>query len=122
MDALTGKVLTGDFSRKRPGAATVPATEHLLLLANQHLYTLDKVGAKTRNTPGGALLTISTLDGKVVSSCSIPPEVQTPEERAIMQAAHRTQQADFWSYGYTFTFGSDCIILRSVNRLYCIGK
>jgi outer membrane protein assembly factor BamB len=121
VDALAGKVALGDFTGKSRSSGPVPASQHLLLVANGHVYGLAKSGGK-KGDAGGATLAVATLDGKPVSSCTIPTPEPTPAELALIRSVERQDNWPEFAKGYTFTLGPDCVIIRGMARLYCLGS
>lgn len=122
VDALTGKILFGDFVSKRYNSLTeVPRTSHLLQVANGHIYGLTGAGPG-KELAGGAHMDVCTLDGKGVAMNLIPPEVfDKTETEAWNGCALYYNIIGRFAHGWAFTFSKDAIIVRSNLRMYCIG-
>ncbi len=125
LDAMTGTVLAGKFGGRWPKQRAVPETNHLLLIADGHVYSLDN--AKSTNKGPGAVMHVYTLDGKHVASNSL----YRRKPNAAQQAMHKyltgqpapwhSGRKSYFAYGWTFTFGDDRIYIRSLESLICIG-
>jgi hypothetical protein len=109
LNALTGKHIAGEFGRRGNGIA-VPQTKHMLAVAGNHVYGLTGYTPRVRSgqpkPPGGAKMSVFTLDGKKVADNIIPGP----------------QQGRNFSYGYTFTFGGSDIYVRGLNHLIKISN
>jgi outer membrane protein assembly factor BamB len=119
LDALSGKLLAGAFSRSGPGRA-VPQTAHLLQVAGNHVFGLGR--APGRDQEGAALMEVFTLDGKPVARNILQKPVLTPDQRRMFAATAGTEEIPRFSEGWAFTFSADRIYIRSYGNLICIGR
>jgi outer membrane protein assembly factor BamB len=129
-DAVTGAVLFGDPAVDKN--ACVADTGHLLLVANGLLYGLNDCNKTKGSDPDltpGAILQVSTPEGKIVATSTIPELPMSTDDRAIIDhtsSQWKTGRKGWGTFAYsgsdTFTFGPDCIVIRGNARLYCIGN
>ncbi len=128
LDPATGKPLeagqTPEWKMLRgQGPRTSPATRHVMLVANGHVYGLREVTTKGKD--GTSQVTgvgeIYTLEGKFVASNVL---TTTPRTGADWTDKWQAQGADrqSFSYGCPFSIGGDRIYIRSEESLYCIGE
>jgi hypothetical protein len=118
LDALTGKIIKQGAGKG--GAGPVPDSRHLLQVANGHVYGLTRAKGGRSGTPG-AVLGVCTLDGKPVASSTIQMPQPTKEELELIRTCERQEDWPEFSKGYCFTFGPDCLYVRSYTRLWCLG-
>ena len=121
LDALTGKTWAGAAERRGTGRA-VPETRHLLCVAGNHVFGLTR-SSGGRNEPGGAVMEVFTLDGKIVASNRLPAAKLTAQQQdaAVKCGWMGGNDKGEWAKGYTFAFGGDRIYIRSMMHLYCIS-
>jgi hypothetical protein len=122
------RVVAGDPKSK--SNKLVANTHHMLKLANGHIYGLNGSGTRKGGdmTPG-AVMQVSTPDGKIIATSTIPELPLSDADRAIIRQTSsqwKTGSKGWGSFSYsgsdTFTFGPDCVIIRGNSRLYCFGK
>lgn len=115
LDALTGTPLAGDLGKNR----AVPATSHLLLWSNGHVYGL------TASAKGG-VLTVFSDQGKPMHTLTLPEPEPTAEQRRVLAFVTGDAKADagpkwpHFAYGCTFTFGARRIFVRSNLHLLAL--
>lgn len=127
-DALTGDVVAGDPKSKKNNL--VADTHHMLKIANGKLYGLKGSGTRKGGdmTPG-AIMQVSTPEGKIIATSKIPELPLNDADRAIIRQTSsqwKSGSKGWGTFAYsgsdTFTFGPDCTIIRGNARLYCFGK
>jgi hypothetical protein len=120
LDALTGKIVAGKLIKggrtRNPAEKATPITFHLLQLAGGHVYGWQGMHAEYP-------VEVFTADGKFVASSLLPPPTLTKEQLPIWQGVDSTDRYDdhFISYSCQFTFGPDCLVMRTLMHLYCFG-
>jgi hypothetical protein len=126
LDATTGKLLKGVLRRRARGGQAVPQTQHLLQIANGHVYGLDSRNRHSKRGPKELELTgtctVYTVDGKHVADNPVRRSKPTPEQQEMLNACVNRDDPNGFSYGCGFTFGGDRIFLRSWVSIVCIGK
>jgi outer membrane protein assembly factor BamB len=122
-DPLTGSLLAGPGDRKAAGTTrAVGATHHLLYVAGGHFYGLrEGRGGGEGNPPQEGLLSVHTLDGKLVSECRLAnAPVEGDKRRQIIE--QNGWNTWMFSYACPFMIAGDRIYIRSYDYLWCIGS
>jgi hypothetical protein len=115
LDALTGKVLTGEIIAR--GSKTVPNTRHLLLWAGKHVYGLRD-----------DTLSVCRDDGTPAGQFTIPKPDLTADQKKVLawttgseQSLDKAKQGAF-SYSAAFTLDGERIFVRSFFHLIAVGR
>jgi hypothetical protein len=124
LDALTGKLISGTVAGKARSGRAVPATRHLLCIANGHVYGFNGKGSSNYR---GQLTRVGTcevytLDGKKVAVNPVQRKEPTEAQKAMFVACGGREEYGGFSYGATFTFAGSSIFFRSWASIVCIGK
>lgn len=122
-EALTGKLLVGPGTRIKGdgGKRVVPGTGHLLQVAGDRMYGLSGAGGGEGKPGQTATLVCYSLDGKELgkSVFANAPVAGEKKKQIIEQNGWNTWM---FSYAVPFTIHGDCILVRSYDYLWCVGK
>lgn len=119
LDAGTGAVVKGG-DPKKGGRIAVPATRHLLALADERLFGFrEKVDMKTR--VGRGIFEAYSLEGEKLAELTITPAPLDPgKERQIQGTTGKAS----WGIGYgcPFTLSGNRVYLRTHDELIAVGN
>jgi hypothetical protein len=125
LDALTGRVVGGKFTRSKwDKARGVPQTGHFLACAGGYVFGLQDGGEK--DAPA-AILRVYTLGGQRVAENRLVRRPPTLEQRQMHTyctgnpEVWRSGQRPRFSCGHAFTFEGDRLYIRSLDALICVG-
>jgi hypothetical protein len=134
LDALTGKTVAGAYDGRSRDTRATPKTQHILAVAGGHVYGLHRGMdwpttqryQSLRDKPV-ATMQVFTLDGKWVADNVLVRREPTEEQKKMHRYCTGGERPwmdgrdGCFSYGWTFTFDSDSIYIRSMESLICAG-
>jgi hypothetical protein len=114
LDALTGKIVAGKLASRIPQDRAAPRTAHLLQLAGGYVY-----GWGNNLTDP---VQVYTADGKFVAANPFVRPTLTKEQLPVWRGVDSSEgYGNMLSYGSQFTFGKDCLVMRTLMHLYCFS-
>jgi hypothetical protein len=123
LDAATGKILEGTTKKRHNRIPyAVPDTRHQLWVAGGHVYGVEeRKGHRRRKTTTRGVCSVFTVGGKKVSENVLPLPEYTEAEKKRMVAKNGRPGWGF-SYSCPFSVVGDVLLIRSNDRLWCIGE